>query len=149
MSDIDRTRMIPLHIADQAVAACDAEIAKLRDENARLRSFCTRTIIPNIDLEKENARLKAEVERLTERLGGVRLIVTEEMYDELNTKYLEQQHELQNIALTARQILDEKIDLKEQVERLTKAVMHSPAAQLKLKELEGKTTFDEINPDNQ
>jgi hypothetical protein len=44
MSDIDRTRMIPLHIADQAVAACDAEIAKLR---------------------AENARLKAEVERLT------------------------------------------------------------------------------------
>jgi hypothetical protein len=37
MSDIDRTRMIPLHIADQAVAACDAEIAKLREENARLR----------------------------------------------------------------------------------------------------------------
>ena len=37
-------RMIPLHIADQAVAACDAEIAKLREENARL---------------------KAEVERLT------------------------------------------------------------------------------------
>jgi hypothetical protein len=101
------------------------------------------------DTIAENARLKAEVERLTERLGGVRLIVTEEMYDELNTKYLEQQHELQNIALTARQILDEKIDLKEQVERLTKAVMHSPAAQLKLKELEGKTTFDEINPDNQ
>ena len=39
--------------------------------------------------------------------------------------------------------------LKVEVERLTKAVMHSPAAQLKLKELEGKTTFDEINPDNQ
>jgi len=37
MSDIDRTRMIPLHIADQAVAACDAEIAKLREENARLK----------------------------------------------------------------------------------------------------------------
>jgi len=98
------------------------------------------------ELKAENARLKAEVERLTERLGGVRLIVTEEMYDELNTKYLEQQHELQNIALTARQILDEKIDLKEQVERLTKAVMHSPAAQLKLKELEGKNTYEEINP---
>jgi hypothetical protein len=76
----------------------------------------------NEELKAENARLKAEVERLTERLGGVRLIVTEEMYDELNTKYLEQQHELQNIALTARQILDEKIDLKEQVERLTKAI---------------------------
>jgi hypothetical protein len=66
--------MIPLHIADQAVAACDAEIAKLRDENARLRSFCTRTIIPNIDLEKENARLKAEVERLTKQVE--RLIVS-------------------------------------------------------------------------
>jgi cell division protein FtsB len=52
MSDIDRTRMIPLHIADQAVAACDAEIAKLRDENARL---------------------KAEVERLTNQ--AERLIV--------------------------------------------------------------------------
>jgi hypothetical protein len=36
--------------------------------------------------------------------------------------------------------------LKAEVERLTKAVMHSPAAQLKLKELEGKTTFEEINP---
>ena len=38
MSDIDRTRMIPLHIADQAVAACDAEIAKLREEVQRLRT---------------------------------------------------------------------------------------------------------------
>lgn len=37
MSDIDRTRMIPLHVADQAVAACEAEIQKLRDENSRLR----------------------------------------------------------------------------------------------------------------
>mgnify|MGYP007097499653 FL=1 len=26
------SRMIPLHIADQAVAACDAEIAKLREQ---------------------------------------------------------------------------------------------------------------------
>ena len=43
----------------------------------------------------------------------------------------------------------ELLMLKAEVERLTKAVMHSPAAQLKLKELEGKTTFDEINPDNQ
>jgi hypothetical protein len=35
--------------------------------------------------------------------------------------------------------------LKNEVERLRKAVMHSPAAQLKLKELEGKTTYEEIN----
>jgi hypothetical protein len=46
----------------------DAECTRLKDENARLRSFCTRTIIPNIDLEKENARLKAEVERLTKAI---------------------------------------------------------------------------------
>jgi hypothetical protein len=42
----------------------DAECSRLKDENARLRSFCTRTIIPNIDLEKEITRLKAEVESL-------------------------------------------------------------------------------------
>ena len=41
---------------------------------------------------------------------------------------------------------DDYAELQSQVERLTKAVMHSPAAQLKLKELEGKTTFEEINP---
>jgi hypothetical protein len=121
----------------------------LLTEKQRLDNNCD-YLDQKLDEEIEkSAMLCGQVERLTERLGGVRLIVTEEMYDELNTKYLEQQHELQNIALTARQILDEKIDLKEQVERLTKAVMHSPAAQLKLKELEGKTTFEEINSDNQ
>jgi hypothetical protein len=65
MTEINHNRMIPLHIADQAVAACDAEIAKLREENARLKAeverltaFTTRTIIPNEELQ-------AEVERLT------------------------------------------------------------------------------------
>jgi hypothetical protein len=42
----------------------DVECTRLKDENARLRSFSTRTIIPNIDLEKEVARLKAEVDSL-------------------------------------------------------------------------------------
>jgi hypothetical protein len=141
-------RFKPVNPAHEMIYSADGgwvsweDYARLKADVERLTAFTTRTIIPNEELQ-------AQVERLTERLGGVRLIVTEEMYDELNTKYLEQQHELQNIALTARQILDEKIDLKEQVERLTKAVMHSPAAQLKLKELEGKTTFEEINSDNQ
>jgi hypothetical protein len=74
-------------------------------------------------LEAENARLKAEVERLTK----------------------------QNALATPRHLIASQDikTLREHVERLTKAVMHSPAAQLKLKELEGKTTFDEINPDNQ
>jgi hypothetical protein len=48
----------------------DAECTRLKDENARLRSFSTRTIIPNIDLEAENARLKAEVHRLEEIVGS-------------------------------------------------------------------------------
>jgi cell division protein FtsB len=53
MSEPNKERMIPLHIADQAVAACNAEIAKLQEENARL---------------------KAEVERLTKQVE--RLIVS-------------------------------------------------------------------------
>ena len=37
MSEINRNQMIPLHIADQAVAACDKEIATLKAEVQRLR----------------------------------------------------------------------------------------------------------------
>jgi len=33
----NKTRTIPLHIADQAVAACEAEIQKLKEENAQLK----------------------------------------------------------------------------------------------------------------
>jgi len=33
----NKARTIPLHIADQAVAACEAEIQKLKEENARLK----------------------------------------------------------------------------------------------------------------
>ena len=38
MSDTNHNRMIPLRVADMAVAACEAEIEKLQEENARLRS---------------------------------------------------------------------------------------------------------------
>jgi cell division protein FtsB len=75
MSDIDRTRMIPLHIADQAVAACDAEIAKLREENASLKADVERLTKHDDDtcrhfimrtlLEAQNDFLNARVERLT------------------------------------------------------------------------------------
>ena len=37
MSDINHNRMIPLHIADQAVANCEKEIANLKAEVQRLR----------------------------------------------------------------------------------------------------------------
>jgi chromosome segregation ATPase len=79
------------------------------------------------ELKAENARLKAEVERLTALVES-----------NLN----QSKRAMANSDASVR-------TLEAQVERLTKAVMHSPAAQLKLKELEGKTTFDEINPDNQ
>ena len=71
------------------------------------------------------ARLKAEVERLEKIVGS----------DAIDRKY--------GMCCDAS---DEIARLKAEVERLTKAVMHSPAAQLKLKELEGKTTFEDINP---
>lgn len=37
MSDINPNRMIPLHVADQAVAACEKEIAQLKAEVQRFR----------------------------------------------------------------------------------------------------------------
>jgi hypothetical protein len=69
MSDIDRTRMIPLHIADQAVAACDAEIAKLREEVERLKKFNDEALA-HIAKEERKSRERlemeqAQVERLT------------------------------------------------------------------------------------
>ena len=80
MSDIDRTRMIPLHIADQAVAACDAEIAKLREENARLKADVNEladglklACEAGIKMADEVTRLKAEVERLTKAGDAMRI----------------------------------------------------------------------------
>jgi predicted RNase H-like nuclease (RuvC/YqgF family) len=77
-------------------------------------------------LHSDYAKLKAEVERLKAEPDAL-------------TAYL--------YADTLRR--DDIKTLKAHIERLTKAVMHSPAAQLKLKELEGKNTYEEINPDNQ
>jgi len=37
MSDINPSRMIPLHVADQAVAACEAEITALKAEVQHLK----------------------------------------------------------------------------------------------------------------
>ena len=103
------------------------------------------------DLRKENTRLKAEVERLTNQnaLATPRHLIASqdiktlrEQIEELkleNSQYEEHHKYGQNVITS----------LREEVERLTKAVMHSPAAQLKLKELEGKTTYEEINSGNQ
>ena len=37
MTEINRNQMIPLHIADQAVEACNKEIAELKAEVQRLK----------------------------------------------------------------------------------------------------------------
>jgi hypothetical protein len=79
---------------------------------------------------EDYAELKAEAERY--RLASLRVDVSE-LHAQFNRALFDD-----TIAENAR--------LKAQVERLTKAVMHSPAAQLKLKELEGKNTYEEINP---
>jgi uncharacterized small protein (DUF1192 family) len=50
--------MIPLYVCDQAVAACDKEIAALKAERIHDLNQIG-------GLQEENARLKAEVERLT------------------------------------------------------------------------------------
>jgi len=77
--EIDKSRTIPLYIADQAVAACDAEIAKLREENARLKAEVEELRLENQAFQRtvneasahydnrlaDISRLKAEVERLT------------------------------------------------------------------------------------
>ena len=92
MSDINRSKMIPLHVCDQAVAACNREIDKLQEENSGLRAAVeSHERVDNLTI----ARLKAEVERLTN-----------------NCKYLDQKldEELDNSAM-----------LCGQVERLTKA----------------------------
>ena len=81
--------MIPLHIADQAVAACDAEIQKLREENARLKAEVERLTadLPKMVawgrglehdkrlLQEDYARLRAEVERLTEAGDDLAMMV--------------------------------------------------------------------------
>ena len=65
----NKARTIPLHIADQAVAACEAEIQKLKEENAQLKHKLGRLLGAEQEwtlVEPEHyARLKAEVEELT------------------------------------------------------------------------------------
>ena len=61
MSDINPHRMIPLHVADQAVEACNKEIAELKAEVARLRAASFVTAVP-----------AALYERLKHRAEGLR-----------------------------------------------------------------------------
>lgn len=57
------SKMIPLHIADQAVAACEAEIQKLREDLTKFKAEADQS-------KAEVARLHAEVERWKKRYEG-------------------------------------------------------------------------------
>ena len=95
-------------------------------------------IIENAQLKGKVISLEAQVETLTAEVRCLEAVIrAHERVDCLSVTSLKKQL-VEADAENAR--------LKAEVERLTKAVMHSPAAQLKLKELEGKTTFEEINP---
>ncbi len=64
-------RFKPVNPAHEMIYSADGgwvsyeDYASLKAEVERLTAFTTRTIIPNEELQAENARLKAEVERLT------------------------------------------------------------------------------------
>jgi hypothetical protein len=121
-----------------------AENARLKAEVERLMVFCNCTLIPNKELQAKVERLTKQNALATPRhlIASQDIKTLREQIEELkleNSQYEEHHKYGQNVITS----------LREEVERLTKAVMHSPAAQLKLKELEGKTTFEEINSDNQ
>jgi predicted nuclease with TOPRIM domain len=97
---------------------------QLEAEIERLNAHCKRMASDLVDIADDHSRLFHENARLKAEVEAVR-----QEYSDATNHY----NRLHN-------------DLQAEVDRLTKAVMHSPAAQLKLKELEGKTTFDEINP---
>jgi len=94
-------------------------------------------------LAEENKRLKSLCDNLG--MGGKHTITA----IEADNARLKEENERLTEAWVDKKMQEDRDALLQQVERMTKAVMHSPAAQLKLKELEGKTTYDEINPDNQ
>lgn len=54
----NKSKTIPLHIADQAVAACEAEIQKLREENARLKAEVERLTVCKSGADQLKAKVK-------------------------------------------------------------------------------------------
>ena len=58
-------KMIPLHIADQAVAAVEDELAKVKAERDQLKADLEKSDGVVWTLSAENVHLKAEIERLT------------------------------------------------------------------------------------
>jgi c-di-GMP-binding flagellar brake protein YcgR len=76
-------RMIPLKIADMAVAACNEEIAKLQAENARLKAECQARQAENSVLAVECDSLNAEVDQLVHKVNYWRIVA-----ETNNTRFL-------------------------------------------------------------
>jgi hypothetical protein len=78
MNEPNKERMIPLHIADQAVAACNKEIAELRAQVAELKqqpdpltAYLYAAELAKSDIKKlkaENKRLRAAGDAMAARL---------------------------------------------------------------------------------
>jgi predicted ester cyclase len=78
MSEPNKERMIPLHIADQAVAACNKKIAELRAQVAELKqqpdpltAYLYAAELAKSDIKKlkaENKRLRAAGDAMAARL---------------------------------------------------------------------------------
>ncbi len=78
----ERRRMIPLHIADQAVAACDAEIAKLREQIERMERTEERLHNTLNRYALDDMRLQAHVERLT-KAGDYMSSILQDNYNDV------------------------------------------------------------------
>jgi phage host-nuclease inhibitor protein Gam len=81
-----RARTERIHELNQ-IGGLQEENARLKAEVERLTAFTTRTIIPNEELQAENARLKAEVERL--RTAGDTLVAAYCMGDRNKERWAE------------------------------------------------------------
>jgi len=94
------------------------DYARLKAEIERLTAFTTRTIIPNEELQAENARLKAEVDSLAMSEGyHYTAIAVSMLKEQLHQKHIDY--------VEARKANEAKVEmitsLKAEVERLTKA----------------------------
>ena len=114
------------------------QISQLKDENQLVRQESDRHYQLWVDsqalydkaVHQYNGVVDAQLKTIVERTDEIgRLKAEVERLDDLCKKLMKQHSDIscENIMLR-------------------KAVMHSPAAQLKLKKLEGKTTYEEINP---
>jgi phage shock protein A len=75
--EIDKSRTIPLYIADQAIAAADAEIQKLREQIERMERTEERLHNTLNRYALDDMRLQAHIEQLTKAGNNLVYVVTD------------------------------------------------------------------------